>query len=352
MNRQGRNWLIAAALAAGYLALLELEITGLAVHQWLGLAIGALAGYHLLAHGPWLKVVIGRFFGRTSNQARCYCVVDGALLVGFLAIGVTGLAISTLLELPLANYLLWRDVHVSASFATLGLIVLKVGLHWRWIAANARGAFGRRAPAARSQRRSVEAPRLGRRQFVAVVGTFGGLALVAGGRTFAELIAPPKGNPGPAPTQVSAAPLATLTAAAPPTRAAAAPGTAPTATPVAVAELVGEPGGDRVAGGRRRGGRGVANDEVASSPTSRSSDRPVELPAPVAPTPTTPAADSTAPATPAAAPTATPTPPPAPSAAEAPACVVFCDQRCPYPGRCRRYVDANKNGLCDLGECL
>jgi hypothetical protein len=33
-------------------------------------------------------------------------------------------------------------------------------------------------------------------------------------------------------------------------------------------------------------------------------------------------------------------------------CAVRCNKRCSYPGQCRRYVDANKNKRCDLGECM
>jgi hypothetical protein len=34
------------------------------------------------------------------------------------------------------------------------------------------------------------------------------------------------------------------------------------------------------------------------------------------------------------------------------ACVIRCSKGCSFPGRCRKYVDANGNDLCDLGECL
>ncbi|QRN84136.1 hypothetical protein JR338_05190 [Chloroflexota bacterium] len=33
-------------------------------------------------------------------------------------------------------------------------------------------------------------------------------------------------------------------------------------------------------------------------------------------------------------------------------CTVQCARGCSYPSHCRRYTDANGNGLCDLGECL
>lgn len=32
-------------------------------------------------------------------------------------------------------------------------------------------------------------------------------------------------------------------------------------------------------------------------------------------------------------------------------CQVICDQGCTYPGQCRRYIDQNGNGICDLTEC-
>jgi len=30
--------------------------------------------------------------------------------------------------------------------------------------------------------------------------------------------------------------------------------------------------------------------------------------------------------------------------------VALCRYSCPYPGKCRKYVDNNGNGLCDRGE--
>jgi len=33
-------------------------------------------------------------------------------------------------------------------------------------------------------------------------------------------------------------------------------------------------------------------------------------------------------------------------------CVQRCPGGCSYPGRCKRYTDANGNGRCDLGECI
>src|SRR5512137_2410046 len=117
-NKPKTNWLIDAALFGGFLLAQWLDLTGLPVHQWLGLGVAALAGYHLAAHWGWVKAVTGRLFGRTSRQARTFYAVDAGLAAGFAAILVTGLVISTWLNLALTSYAAWRTVHVVASVVT------------------------------------------------------------------------------------------------------------------------------------------------------------------------------------------------------------------------------------------
>ena len=127
------NWIIDATLLAGFLAAFFLDLTGLVVHQWLGVAVSVLAGYHLVSHWTWVKSVTLRFMGQTSRQARRYYVIDASLMLGCAVILVTGLVISSWLTLPLENYTAWSNVHVAASILTLLIVVVKIGLHWRWI---------------------------------------------------------------------------------------------------------------------------------------------------------------------------------------------------------------------------
>jgi hypothetical protein len=162
---------------------LWLDLTGVAVHQWLGIAVGALAGYHLAAHWSWVMAVTGRLFGRTSRQSRQFYAVDAGLAVGFVTIAATGLAISTWLDLSLASYVVWRNIHVLASVVTLALVVGKIGLHWRWIVSTARRRIFP-APAPAAQTGAVHpvpaATQLGRRDFVRLMAGVGAVAPLAG----------------------------------------------------------------------------------------------------------------------------------------------------------------------------
>ena len=56
-NTQKHNWWIDAALFGAFLLTFFLDLTGLALHQWLGVAAGALALYQLARHWTWMRAV-------------------------------------------------------------------------------------------------------------------------------------------------------------------------------------------------------------------------------------------------------------------------------------------------------
>lgn len=294
-DRQKKNWLIDATLFAGFLIAMLLDLTGLTAHQWLGVAVTVLAGYHLLAHEQWVVSVTQRFFGRTSRQARRFFLVDAGLLIGFAAIGFTGLVISTWLNFTLVDFAAWRAAHVIASVVTLGLVVLKIGAHWRWIATVAgRRLILRPAGAvvgATNATLAAQPARIGRREFVRLMSFVGVTALFAGANalrgdeTGAPDAAVASAQPSAVTDERTSAPVAvaiTPTAVPAATR-------IPTVTPAAVAQAA--------SASTKSGSASAATTNTTS------------------------------------------------------ACVVRCSKRCSYPGRCRRYVDTNGNKRCDLGEC-
>jgi hypothetical protein len=172
-STQTKRWLLDTALFTGFLACFFLDLTGLSVHQFLGIAGGIFAAYHLLYHWDWVNAVTHRFFGKTSTQARRFYIIDAVLLVGLFTIIGTGLVISTWLNLSLTNYAAWHTVHIIASIGTLLALLVKIGLHARWIVSGARKVFA--SPSANAGRAAPVAVSSGtsRRDFLRLAGVVG-----------------------------------------------------------------------------------------------------------------------------------------------------------------------------------
>ncbi|KAF0109024.1 MAG: hypothetical protein FD146_68 [Anaerolineaceae bacterium] len=298
-NRQKSNWILDVLLFTGFFVSFILQLTGLSLHQWIGVFGGLLAVYHLVLHWDWVTAVTMRFFGKTSGQARTYYLLDVSIMLGFYLILVTGLVISTWLDLPLTNYVSVKDFHVTISLVTLGLVALKIGLHGRWIVRVAR-QFGFRPAAAAPEVKllpltkpvpAVVSNAMSRRDFLKLMGIVGAASLAAFAFTLDD-----SQN-----AQASAAAADTAV----PTEALPTQDAAPTA---------------------------VSQNATATGNAA------VTVPAST-PVPTATATVEATPTVPYTAPTVS-------------ACIVRCDKRCSYPGQCRHYQDFNGNNLCDLGECM
>ncbi len=269
-------------LFAGFSLAFFLDLTGLSLHQFIGLGAGLLALYHLAAHWQWVKGVCRRLSDPACARPRGLLILDAVLFAGFLYIIGSGLVISTWLNLPLADYEAWRVIHIVVAALTMLALLVKLALHWRWIAHTAACLFS----APRGSILPEAAPNPGRREFLRVMGVTAVVGVFTLGKSLQSL---------------------TSTAAGLSEDASQTPTVQPTAQ-AAVVEV-----------------------QPASLPEATAAPQPTSLP------------------TDPPQPTATAQPPSAPAAAS---CVVRCPRGCSYPGRCRRYTDANQNGRCDLGECL
>ncbi|HPH95131.1 MAG TPA: ferric reductase-like transmembrane domain-containing protein [Anaerolineaceae bacterium] len=294
------NWIIDALLFGIFIILFFLDLTGLDLHQWLGIGAGALALIHLLRHRKWVGSVTTRLFGGTSNVCRAYYLLDLIIFGGFGVMIGTGLVISTWLNLALDNYEIWKGTHVLSSVITLLVVLMKVALHWKWIA-NVAGRFFKQpaqptaVPAPVCQPAAVKNP--GRREFLKVMGVTGAAAafgLAGGLRSLSQLNL---GNNSLEQNGSGQFQIVTNTPSG-----AAVTSTQPTA---------------------------ASQTTVMQSTAAPSA-----------------ATAATATAEPAAVPTATAVPQPVT------ACTVRCNRGCSFPGRCRRYTDSNSNNRCDLGECM
>jgi hypothetical protein len=287
-NKQVTYWKMDAVLFAGFLTAFWMDLTGLWLHQWLGLFAGILAIIHMFIHWKWIKTTIATFASKVSTKSRRYIVLDVGLLSGFIGIVFTGVIMSTWLQLNLNNYETWLSVHIAISIGTLLILLLKLAAHGKWIVAASRKVFSRsssrQAPSVNTSQVQLQMQEANdRRVFLRMMGVVGAasvfaIARAADGLSFANAESlETSENQEDVEDIVATTQRTTQTAN-------------PTATPVVT--------------------------QVSTAAT----EEPVVVATQAVPTQSS--------------------------------CVIRCQKRCSYPGHCGRYVDSNSNGYCDNGECL
>jgi cytochrome b len=129
-------------LVAGLvLVLLSTALTGLALHEWLGIAIGTALVVHLLMGWKWIASITQRFLQSLPGQTRITYVLDLLLFVSITLTIYSGLMISRV-ALPAlglnggAPNFLWRGLHSLAANSLLVLVGLHLAVSWSWIVKN------------------------------------------------------------------------------------------------------------------------------------------------------------------------------------------------------------------------
>lgn len=176
-DRQKQRWWLALVLFSGFLLEFFLDLTGVELHQWIGIFGGGLALYHLLNHWGWVEAVTQRFFGRTTGKARLYYLLDASLFLGFSIMISTGVLISTWLNLAITGSAL-LIIHITASILTLLVTLVKLALHRKWLGATTRSIFARPQVTSTLLTPSQVDP-LNRREFMKVMGVVSLTSLIA-----------------------------------------------------------------------------------------------------------------------------------------------------------------------------
>jgi hypothetical protein len=130
-----KKMILDIAMTVLFLLLMNLGLTGVFLHEWLGVAIVGLFAAHLAINGQWIKNVSKRFFQPIGFKAKAMFVLNVLLTLSMSLTLVSGVLISQFLFAPLAaaNFDLWYTVHVFASWATLGIVASHTLVHWNWI---------------------------------------------------------------------------------------------------------------------------------------------------------------------------------------------------------------------------
>lgn len=141
------------ALLAAFLVTTAPQFSGIAIHEWLGIALGVGWVVHLLVNWKWVAAVTLGFFARIPWRVRLLSVIDLLAFISVTVLVFTGLMISEVV-LPLAGIRLaregtWRFLHHSASNAMVILTGLHLATNWSQVVRMVKRWLGLRRPISR-----------------------------------------------------------------------------------------------------------------------------------------------------------------------------------------------------------
>ncbi len=116
-----------------------------------------LLGIHLILHWAWIKVAFKSTDKLKPKQLRRNRAIDIGLFVVSVLLGLSGLFIwplsgnleegNPLRELAFfgLTYGDWKFMHSWGGLIMLGLIIIHLGLHWKWVVSTTRRIFAKEA---------------------------------------------------------------------------------------------------------------------------------------------------------------------------------------------------------------
>ncbi|WP_298408762.1 DUF4405 domain-containing protein [uncultured Chloroflexus sp.] len=153
MKQRPQNWnhlLIDSVMFIAFLITTAPSFSGLAIHEWLSLALAGMIITHLLLHWQWIVTIGKRLFAKTIWRSRLNYLLNALLFLAFTITVATGVLMSRE-ALPLFGITLPRDrtleiLHRQASDLTVIILGLHVAIHRSWIVGMFRRIWPLRKP--------------------------------------------------------------------------------------------------------------------------------------------------------------------------------------------------------------
>lgn len=123
---------------AAFVAAYRPFATGLALHEWLSLALVTPVLVHAVVNWDWAARMVRSFGRQLRAKNRVNLVVDVALFVSTVSVMLSGFMVSRviagLVGLSATTDPAWYSVHSFSADAALSLALLHTVLHWKWFA--------------------------------------------------------------------------------------------------------------------------------------------------------------------------------------------------------------------------
>lgn len=120
-----------------FLVTMDPRSSGIAIHEWLSLAMLAALTLHLLLSWDWIINISQRFMGKLGTQNRINYILNWLLFIDGTLLIVSGVMISEV-AMPFLGIILpegfaWRRLHDMSANLGLLMLGLHTALHWSWI---------------------------------------------------------------------------------------------------------------------------------------------------------------------------------------------------------------------------
>lgn len=120
-----------------FLITMDPRFSGLAIHEWLSLALAGTIIVHLLLNWEWIVNITKRLFGKATGSARVNYVLNWLLFIDGILIMLSGIMISEqampALGISLPMNFAWRRLHDMSANLALLIMGLHLAMHWNWI---------------------------------------------------------------------------------------------------------------------------------------------------------------------------------------------------------------------------
>ena len=131
-----RDFSVNAVFLMIYLVAEYPGVTGLFIHEWIGVVLFILFLVHAILHGDWMLDIMRRL-GALPAVSYGNLAIDIVLFVVFLVVTLSGLMVSRHV-LPAVGfyapgYFIWKPIHAIFAEILLVLIILHLVTHWRWV---------------------------------------------------------------------------------------------------------------------------------------------------------------------------------------------------------------------------
>jgi len=161
------KWLLDLGTFVTLLVVSAPRTTGIAIHEWLAIALSGAIVVHLLLNWNWIVQITSRLFTKAAGKSRFSYFLNWALFASGIMVMLSGLMISRTVVpsfgLSLPQSMSWRELHGLSTNIIMILMGLHVALHWSWIVNMFKRMIGSRvspqvtAPVLTIQRKDVRA---------------------------------------------------------------------------------------------------------------------------------------------------------------------------------------------------